>query len=284
MMHHIFNRVIVVLNDLERIDTLLKKAVDFSIQHQTILEILYVHEEPLFELPDFFRTDDKIAERQMDKAKIKKEIQTRLNAFNLTKECAILVYIDDTVNRLLTHAKDAEHTLIMTNYHEHLTKSLIEKTTYSYWIMKGNQEHYENIVLPIDLKEHSRTCIQATQHIFPNSKLSLVYDYRYILDVLALREDYLNVVPLTTGVDMEFNEELKAQQKETFDAYVTEFNATGYFMEGEGLLDEDLIAYIQKEGFDLTVLYHNDEELFFSPTLILDLLEELSTDFLICKP
>ena len=282
-MKHIFDRVIVLLNDLENIDILLKRAVEFSTKHEASLEILYVHEEPLFAVPDYFLSEESIDEEQLDKAKVKNEIQKHLEAFDANANHAILVYVDDTVDRLLNLAKEVEKSLVITNYHEHITASLIEKTSYSYWINKGDKELYDNTVLPINLKEESKKCIELAQHVFPKSSLELVYDYRYLLDVLAVREDYLNVVPVTTGIDYELNEELKVQNEKTFEAYKKEFNVKGSFIEGEGLLHEDLIAYIQKENFDLTILYRSDEELFFTPVLILALIEVLDTDFFICK-
>ena len=282
-MKHIFDRVIVLLNDLENIDILLKRAVEFSTKHEASLEILYVHEEPLFAVPDYFLSEESIDEEQLDKAKVKNEIQKHLEAFDANANHAILVYVDDTVDRLLNLAKEVEKSLVITNYHEHITASLIEKTSYSYWINKGDKELYDNTVLPINLKEESKKCIELAQHVFPESSLELVYDYRYLLDVLAVREDYLNVVPVTTGIDYALNEELKVQNEKTFEAYKKEFNVKGSFIEGEGLLHEDLIAYIQQENFDLSILYRSDEELFFTPVLILALIEDLDTDFFICK-
>jgi len=282
-MTHIFDRVIVLLNNLEEIDTLLKRALEFSSKHGTTLEILYVHEEPLFALPDFFLSEEHRDEGKIDKHKIKEEVQKHLEQFDKSENHAILVYMDDTVDRLLTYAKDILHTLVVTNYHEEITPLLIKKTSYSYWINKGGKEYYENIVLPIDLKDESRKCIESAQHIFSESNLHLVYDYRYLLDVLAVREEYLNVVPVTTVVDYELYKKFKVEKQKSFEAYKKEFNLLGHFIEGEGPLDEDLAEYIKKESFDLTILYHNDEELFFSPILILRLLELLDTDFFICK-
>jgi hypothetical protein len=282
-MHHLFDRVIVLLNDLQEIDTLLKRGIEFSQKHETSLEILYVHEEPLFAVPDFFLSEENRGKEELDKSKVKDEIQKHVELFDTGKKHAILIYIDDTVDRLLNHAKDVGQTLVVTNYHKSITTSLIEKTSYSFWINKGKNDVYKNIVLPINLKDESRKCIKATQHIFPESKLSLVYDYRYLLDVLAVREDYLNVVPVTTGIDYALHKELKVQNKKRLDAYKKEFNVEGTFIEGEGLLHEDLIEYIKENSFDLTILYHSDEELFFSPVLILLLLEDLETDFFICK-
>jgi hypothetical protein len=282
-MNHIFNRVVVLLNDLEKIEILLKRAMAFSASHETTLEILYVHETPLFAVPDIFLNNEKRSENRLDKAKVKEEIERKLISLEFTKGCAILVYIDDTVDRLLNHAKEPKETLVLTNYHETITPQLIEKCGHAFWINKSHKESYGQMVMPIDLTGESKACILSVQHIFPKTTLALVYDYRYLLDVLAVREDYLNVVPVATSIDYGLNQELEIKSRERFEAYKKEFAVDGYFMEGGGPLHEDLMAYIEREAFDLTTLYHNNEELFFSPTLIVTLLKGLSTDFFICK-
>ena len=280
-MKHQYNRVVVLLNDFEKIDTLLERAVNFSKEHSTILEILYVHEEPLFDIPDYFLSDEKINENKIDTAKVKEKIQTHLDAYNLTESHAILVYLDDTVDRLLTHLSDAEHTLIVTTYNEALTTKLISKTPYSYWIIKNDHtDTYTNMVFPSDLSDASKKVIGLTQHIFNSSNLHLLYDYRYILDTLAIREDYLNVTPVTIEIDTELNEQKKAEEKERFNDYKKEFNIEGTFLEGEDLLEDDLAKFI-KDNFDLTIIYRRDEELFSSPSLILSLMKRVSSDFFV---
>ena len=74
-MHHLFDRVIVLLNDLENMDTLLKRGVEFSKKHETSLEVLYVHEEPFFAVPDFFLSEENRGKEEIDKHKVKEEIQ-----------------------------------------------------------------------------------------------------------------------------------------------------------------------------------------------------------------
>ncbi len=282
-MNHIFKRTIVLLNSLDKIEILLQRAISFSSTHQTTLEILYVHETPLFAVPDIFLVEEKRKEGELDKQKVKEEIERRLAILEYKKECAILVYVDDTVDRLLNHARESKESLVLSNYHETITPNLIEKCSYAFWINKSFKESYKTMVMPIDLKDESRNCIVTAQHIFQNSTLELIYDYRYLLDVLVEREDYLNVVSLTTNVDYELNQEIEALNQEKFNKYQKEFNVDGYFMEGGGPLHEDLMDYICNQKFDLTVLYHNNEELFFSPVLIVALLKRLSTDFFICQ-
>jgi len=280
-MKHIYQQIVVLLNDLESIDTLLEKAMDFAKRHQTVLEIVYVHEEPLFDIPDYFLSDEDITNNHIDKEKIKRRIQTHLDNFEIQNKIAILVYIDDTVDRLLTILKDRKETLIVSSYHKILSPLLIKKTPYSYWFIKNNLNHYKKIILPLDLHEKSKKSIQIAQHLFTQSHLEILHDYRYLLDVLSVREDYLNVVPLTLDIDLVQNKAIEQEQKNIFESYKNEFNIDGTFMEGSRSIGDDLIDYIKKKSYDLTLLHRQDEVLFLSPSLITLLMKELSTDFFI---
>ncbi len=64
------SKIIVVLNNFEKADKILEKALALSIHQKAILEILYVHEEPLFDLPDYFRLKDSIGDDFIDKERL----------------------------------------------------------------------------------------------------------------------------------------------------------------------------------------------------------------------
>ena len=281
IMKHLFKRTVVLLNDFKTIDTLLKKAIDFSTQHHTTLEILYVHEKGLFEIPDYFLSEEKITDEESDKGKIKERIEEHLDALNVKEKMAILVYEEDSVERVLHHAKGQKEILFMTAYHAELSPKLLQKTPHTFWIVKKSILTYKNMVLPFDFSENGRKTLQATQHIFAEHPLTMVHDYRYILDTLTIQVDYLNVLPLLTDEVLEINRRLKKEQQAKFEAYKKEFHVEGDCIEGEGALDKDLIEYISQRDFDLTILYHQNEELFLSPSLILELLKGLETDFFI---
>jgi len=282
-MKHIFKRVVVLLNDLNDRELLLTKGIAFAKEHQCTIEVIFVHEVPLFELPDYFRSDESIREATLDKAKVKQEILDTLESLSPENNYAVLVYENDTVDRLLTSLTDTKHSLVITRYHESLTNLLIEKTDYAYWVIKTEKSNYKNIILSVDLKDKSRKCIAFTKHVFADANIKLVHDYRYLLDTMIIREDYMNVAPITTGMDIEINTEFKESQKKLFNKYLKEYALEGDFIEGDGALDEDLIDYIKTHNFDLTVLYRNDEDLFFTPTLIVSLMSNIASDFFVCQ-
>jgi len=280
-MKHLFKRTVLLLNSMDKIDYLLAKAVEFSNRHNTTLEILYVLEEELFDLPDYFLSDEKIAEERIDKKKIKAKVQGHLQAFGEAKKAAIFVYVNDSVERVLHHGLEHKEVLFITPYHEALSRALLNKTPYSFWIIKNELENYKNIILPLDLKGRGKEVIHATQHIFEKSHLTLVHDYRYLVDVTAIQVDYLETVPIITPEMIEINEIRKKEQKEIFEALKKEFSVEGVFFEDDEALDNTLMKFIKEHKYDLTVLYHQDTELFLSPTLILELLKKVSTDFFI---
>lgn len=280
-MKHIFKRVVVLLNELDNIDRVLEKAIKFSDTHNTALEVLFVHEEPLFDMPDYFLSDKEIEDEKIDKVKITQKIEEHLEKFDVTQKIPILLFIDDTVDRTIVYGRENRDILFITNYHKSLSSDLIEKTPYSYWIVKNEHDSYNNIALPLDFTDDSEKVIEATKHIFPTTEIMMVHDYRYIIDTLIVQEDYMAVAPIDTSMDLELNEELKQQQLKSFEEYKEKFNIDGIFMEEDGALEDDLVNAIEQNSFDLTVIYHHKTNLFLSPTIIVKLVDTLSTDFFV---
>ena len=279
-MRHPFKKTVVVLNTLDNMKIALQKGVDFSKQHNSILEVLFVHEEPLFELPDIFRL--KREDNSLDKERIKKEITKELLTLNPNEKFAIFVYVDDTLNRLKNIVKEPKETVVICPYQKKITPTLIEETSYTFWILKEQKENYNKILLPSDLKEPTMKAINYALHLFAQSRLFLVHDHRYLVDTLAVQADYLNVTPLTSPITIELNEEIKEAHQKEFENYLKEFGIEGEFIEANGDVDEDLIVYSREHKFDLLFMYRNDEELFSSSSLILSLMKELEVDFFVC--
>jgi hypothetical protein len=280
-MNHIFNRVVVVANEIENIDTLLEKAVAFSHQHQTTLEVLFVHEEPLFQLPDYFLSDEKISKNTIDKKKIKKSIQEKLSTLKHHETVSILVLVDDTLDQVMKYGKENKDILFITAYHEELNSKLLHKSPYSFWIVKNKIKSYNKILLPIDLNEKSVEVIKATEHIFPAVQLGMVHDYRFTLDMTLMEDEHLRITPIVSSMDIEISQEKKERQRVLFETYKRDFNLTGDFLEENEGLEEDLVEYINKSQAELIVMYPEEIELFLSSSLIIKLLHRVPKDFLV---
>ena len=280
-MSHIFNRVVVVLNEIENTDNLLEKAVAFSKQHQTTLEVLFVHEEPLFQLPDYFLSDETISKNKIDKKRIKETIQEKLSALNVQRMASILVLVDDTIDQVLEYGKENRDILFITAYHEELNSKLLHKSPYSFWIIKNKIKSYKKILLPLDLNKKSVEIIKATGHIFPTAQMGMVHDYRFTLDMSLMEDEHLKITPIVSSMDIEINQDRKKKQRALFETYKSDFNLTGDFLEENQGLEEDLLEYINKSYAELIVMYPEEIELFLSSNLITKLLHRVPKDFLI---
>jgi len=281
-MKHLFKRTVVLLNRFEGIEPLLQKAKDFATIHETTLEILYVHEAPLFDVPDYFLSESKIANEYLDKGKVRVKIEEQLASVGVSGDHVILIYEDDTVDQVMHYAKGDKSILFITEYHPELSHQLIEKTPHTFWIIKNpHLEHYKKVVIPIDFTSEAKRVLELSKKIFKQSHISMVHDYRYLLDTVTVPIDYLDINPIVTPEVLALNEVVKKEREETFESFKKEFGLDGVCIDAEGSLDQDLMAYIAQNRFDLIVMYHQDSDFFLSPSLIVYLLDDLDLDFFI---
>ncbi len=261
-------KVLVVLNSFEKIDTILAKALLLSSEQNAGLEVLYVHEEPMFDVPEYFLSEQSSS---IDKAKVKKEIQEKLLALGSERKHAILVFINDTVDRVLEQLEEHNHTLIVTCYHDKITERMLKRSDASMLVIKEDKEGYANIIMPVNLSEDSRSCIDLAKRFFPDSKLRLLYDNPYLL----LKED-------------------KEKQKALFEALQKETQLEGNYIQekisteldfiGElYAIEKHLAAFINAGSFDLTVLYTHQRDYLFSNSLSFALLGMIESDLLLLR-
>ncbi len=274
-------KIIAVLNDFNGADTVLERALELASKEKAVLEILYVHEEPLFDVPDYFRSEDSIKDEVLDKEKIKKEIQKRLTALDSSRQSAILVFIDDTVDRVLTQTRETKDILIVTAYHDSITEKLAKKSHLPVLIIKNDFKSYENVVLPVDLGETTEACIDFAERLFEKNDLFLLHDYRYIVDLSLMDVDYLGVPTSAPIIDAQINQELIKNQKLAFEALKKESGLRGDFIEQSLCVEDDLVGYIESGNFDLTVLCSSVEHSILSDSVSFSLLKSLSSDVLI---
>ena len=121
------NKVLAVLNDIEELDMVLKKAISLSQEKKAVLEVLFVHEEKIFGLPDFFRFKETPEKDVANKDKIKKEIESKLTTLGSKQEHIVLVKIDDTVDRVLELTKGDESATIVLHNNDAITNKLTQK-------------------------------------------------------------------------------------------------------------------------------------------------------------
>ncbi len=280
-MSNTINKVVAVLNDFEMADNILGKALKFSSQQNAILEVLYVHEESLFAVPDYFRSSEHINDNLIDKDKVRKELKERILKLGFEKDCAILVFIDDTLDRVLTQTKEDKETLILIEYHKEITKKLIKKSHLPVLVIKNSATDYKNVVVPIDLGENTDGCIDLANKLFPTATKRLLHDYRYVINTTIMDLDYLGIPTTEPDFAEEINQKLKSSQVEKFEDLKKKTGLEGDFIEEKLSVEDDLTQFINEKHFNLTILCSRDEDFIFSSSISFILLETLSTDILI---
>ena len=255
------NKIIALLNDFDMATTVLARAFAFAKEHDAIVEVVYVHEKPFFELPDFFLSDEKIAEGQLDKEKVRAEIKEHIHALNYPKECALFTYINDSADRVAHLVKDDKDVLIITAYHEKVTSSLLSKLSQAILVLKGEQSDYHDAALSINVNSHAMACITSVEAFFDKSNLHLLYDYRYVVDP-SMELDIQNLALI------------EESQKTTFEALKKESGLAGKFFVDGSFLGEALRDFISKKNFDLVIVCSHADDFFAPDTLALKLLED----------
>ena len=274
-------KIVVVLNDFEKIDDLLKKAIMLCQKHNSFLEVLYVHESPLFDLPDFFRAKESINDNVIDKDKVEKEIKERILKFGFTKNYAILVFDGEIIGSVLNQTREDKKALILIAYNKEFTHQLVKESDLPLLIIKNSVVDYKKIVLPINFSENTNKCINYANTIFPDSEKKLLHDYRYVDDTSVLDDDNFVMAAPNPILNAEINEEFKKNRLYEFEVLKKETGFEGDFIEESISLEDDLCTYIDMNHFDLTVLCLNKKQFLFSDSFCFSLLEKLSTDILI---
>ena len=261
-------KIIAVLNDFAMVDAVLEKTLYFAQRHHAFVEVLYVHERPLFEIPDFFRSGKE--ELPLDKEKIKASILEKTNSFGFEKRPVVFVKIDDTADRVWALAREDKETFVVAGYHKDTTQKLVSKTAQPILVVKGKSDRYRKIALVLNAGTPSFECIENAQNCFPESNIELFYDYRYIVD--PTMEAGLQNVQIIEEAQRDAFEELKAQSG----------------LEGKFFIDGDFLGmqmskYLQEKDFDMLYVCSHADDYFVSDDLSIALLEDAACDILVAN-
>ena len=273
-MFRVCERVVVLINDIEKIDNLIKKGVEFANEHKKRLEVLFVHEAPTFSLPDyFFSSHSKKA--KLDRDRVESKIKEDIHKIDSGIKTLLFIVEGTTLDTVLSHAKGSTEILFITSYEKKTTQKLLKKTPYSYLILKNSSFTHHNILMPVELDDSTKDDIKLIKDIFPKSSIEIVHDYRYRIPYTEV-----DIVPVVSHLDREIHQETRANERDIFESYKKEFNIQGDFIEEKESLNIDLLNYIESRETDLIVIHHQ-EELMFSPSVTFNLLDKVSSNFLI---
>jgi hypothetical protein len=262
-----FDKVLIVLNCFENIDNILQSALKLKKQQNTILEILYVHEKALFDLPDFFSSKD----TSINKDKIKRDIKDRLQEFGFSEKYAIFIYVDDTVDRVLALTKNQKNLLIVTDYHKKITQKLVKKSPASFLILKDGKNSFEKIIMPVDLSSETILCINRAKDLFAKSDIRLLHDHNFVISKDRIGEEEKHYETLKKEVSLE-GDSIK-------EYFVNEIE----FVEELYIMERHLAEFINERDFDLTILCTRDKDYIFSQSLSFALLDMVETDLLVLR-
>ncbi len=264
-MQRSIQKIIAVLNDFSMCDEVLEKTFDFAQKHDASVEILYVHETPFFDVPDFFSTE---VAGILDKDKIKKEIETKVATLKPSVTPAIFVKIDDTQDRVWALAREDKETFIIASYHEGITQKLVSKVTQPVLVRKTSTQDYKKIALVIDAVSDSNSCIASVKKHFEASDIELFYDYRYIVDP-SMEADLQNV------------QIIQEAQRDAFEALKKEHGLDGKFFIDGDFLGTQMSEYLENKNFDMLYVCSHGDDFFVSDNLAISLLDSLHCDMLV---
>ena len=273
-------KIVALLNDFTKLDSVLKKSINLALEQNALLEVIYVHEEPLFDVPDYFLSKDEALADILDKDKVKKEIQQKIKESGYTNECAIFIYIDDTIHRVIKQTKYYKDALLISAYHETLTHKLLKKSHLPLLVIKTD-DNYQNIYIAISLDESSKSCINFSTKLFPKPNKKLLHDYRYFMSLDDI--DYFGISMSEPMIDFELNQEIKKEQKDRFERLKKQSGLDGDFIEEDLSIEQDLVNFITDQECNLVILCSCEDEILFSNSICQTLLKELSIDILVKK-
>ena len=261
----ITKRVLIVLNDLDNMDIVLKRGFEEASLDASI-EVLYVYEKEHYSLKDLFFSDDDNS--LLDKEQIKKEIKEAINRLNVTKDVAIFVYAEDTEDRVATLLGDDKDAKVVIGYHNEITIRVLKEINVEALVVKG-ENSYDNAGVLINSKDFE--CINRAKERHKNVKL--MYDYRYIADSA--------LIDPSLSMDYEMSEELEEIELKVFNELKADTNLDGeFFINGVGELEID--EYINANEIGIVYVCENFKDIIGIDFIFRDILNNTKADICVC--
>jgi len=233
-------RIVAVLNSFDLAPTILEKTLSFAKRYDSIVEVIYIHEKPLFDIPDFFISAEKRGDDLLDKDRVKDEIKNLILSLEHKEDIATFVYINDTEDRVANLIKDDKDSLIITAYHEKITNKLLKKVANPTLVLKNQSKIYNNIAICINASSDVKECINSAKYLYSECTISLLYDYKFIVDP-SMELDLQNIA------------DIEKLQRDQFSDIKKRNNLDGEFFVDGSFLADNLINHIKEKDFDLVI-------------------------------
>ncbi len=269
------NTIFTFINDYEKADELISKAIDLAKEQEAFLEVIFVHEEKLFSLPDFLQSNKSVDKEKFDLEKMKNKLTQMIQNYSSKQEFVVFIEINDSLNHLQQRVQGHEKSLIIMSYYQDLCRSVISKIKLPFLILKHGFKSYVNVAIPVNVEDNSLPCIYNARAIFPKANMKLLYDDVCTIGPLTIDASYLELgVQETEKVELDATEAFKALQKKT--------GLKGVLISEYSTVVDDVSHYIKHHEFQLTVLSASHKHIFNSDSTSLSLLDNLKTDCFIC--
>lgn len=274
-------KVLAVINDIESMEPVLKKGIALASTESAFLEVMFVHETPIFDRVEYFRFKYEAPLEGIDREKVRLEVVEKLGKLNAPIDTPVEVFLDDTVDQVLKVTKCETSMVILIGHNNLIAKQLVQESHLPVLVLKNSKDHiYKNIVVPFDFSEASKTGVDLALKLFDKSLITLVHDFRYLI-----MEDYIDPEGMVLPYfDMEIGDaEEKAQRNELL-SYAQSKGVNSRFIIQEGSIVDDLINDIKNNDVDLVVSGSEDANRLFFRSVALEILSDTSTDILVYAP
>lgn len=246
-------KVITLINELKDAKSLIQNSFDISKRLDIVMEIIFVCELPLFDIPSFFKSSDDT----IDLNRIKNEINNIIKDLDIKKDIAIFVYIDDSLDRV-KHLIQSPHEIIIMSYKKSISKMILENINNPILIMKKDKDIKSSITI-VNFSSKYKSCLINSNYLFPEIQNSIIYDYRYIIDP-TMQSDLQNI------------KELEDENRKKFKEILDYSSLDGDFFIDNSISKDKLIGHIAKSEVDLVIDCTNNHDISFAKELDCNLL------------
>jgi nucleotide-binding universal stress UspA family protein len=245
-------RIVVGIDIFEKSTHILKRALMLAARHDAEVFVLHAVKTPWFDVPKYFGSDD-VA---IDTDEIAKKIEKQIKKLNKTLNVSAFVFVKmgDPVDIIQYEAKllQADMIILGGNKKRKALGAVAEKVAHQshlpVLVVKNSVKgRYQKIVAPTDFQTQSKLSIAFAKNVFENASLKPVH---------SLEEIYIDGPYSITGTDLvTYNNASKIYARNALSSLVRELSTDkGKLLYGNVSAKKALITYINKGGFELTVI------------------------------